>query len=121
MLQALPSAGYRGLSRFGPRNARQTSTGLEEVNTHVDIIDWHGSRGFAGEDVVLAAAVVHLRARRLGQADRDEPTGWLTHHAVHDAPAWSFLSALFERTRLPWVHWVRPDFSGRPISYTVKE
>ena len=121
LLQALPGAGYRGLSRFGPRNARQTPAGLEEVNTHVDIIDWHGSRGFAGEEVVLAAAVVHLRARRLGQADPDEPTGWLTHHAVHDAPAWNFLSALFERTRLPWVHWVRPDFSGRPISYTAKK
>lgn len=121
LLPALPGAGYRGLSRFGPRDASRSPAGLCEVNTHVDIIDWHGSRGFAGEEAVLAAAVAHLRARRTGLADPDEPTGWLTHHAVHDAPAWNFLSALFERTRLPWVHWVRPDFSGRPISYTANE
>lgn len=111
LVPALPGAGYVGLSRFGPRDAKKSGAGLREINTHVDIIDWRGSRGFAGEDVVLASAVQHLRARRLGLVDPDEPTGWLTHHAVHDAPAWEFLGRLFERTRLPGVHWVRPDFS----------
>lgn len=112
LLAALPDAGYRGLSRFGPRDTSPSPPGLSEVNTHVDIIDWRGSRGFASEEVVLAAAVAHLRARRTGLADPGEPTGWLTHHAVHDAPAWDFLSRLIERTRLPWVRWVRPDFFG---------
>lgn len=112
LLPALPGAGYRGLSRFGPRNPTQSRVGLCEINTHVDIIDWRGNRGFAGEDVVLSSAVQHLHARRTGLVDAGEPTGWLTHHAVHDAPAWDFLSRLFERTRLPGVRWVQPDFSG---------
>ena len=121
LLAALPAAGYSGLSRFGPRDTSQPLVGLCEVNTHVDIIDWRGSRGFAGEEMVLAAALAHLRARRTGLADLLEPTGWLTHHAVHDAPSWDFLRRLFERTRLPWVRWVRPDFSGKPIFYTANE
>lgn len=112
LLAALPGAGYRGLSRFGPRDTTRTPAGLCEINTHVDIIDWRHSRGFAGEDVVLAGAVAHLRARRAGLADAAEPTGWLTHHAVHDAPAWDFLIRLFERTRDAGVRWVRPDFSA---------
>ncbi len=112
LLAALPGAGYRGLSRFGPRDTTRTPAGLCEINTHVDIIDWHKGRGFAGEEAVLSQAVAHLRARRSGLADPAEPTGWLTHHAVHDAPAWDFLLRLFEHTRASGVRWVRPDFSA---------
>lgn len=69
------------------------------VNTHVDVIDWRGSRGFVGEDFALNLATRHLQARRNGSADAHECTGWLTHHAVHDEAAWSFLAMLLERTR----------------------
>jgi len=111
LLRALAGAGYRALSRFGPRGAVSDGSGLRHLNTHVDIIDWRGNRGFAGEELVLAQAVAHLQARRLGLADALEPTGFLTHHAVHDAAAWSFLQALFERTAdLASVRWVRPEF-----------
>lgn len=91
----LAQAGYRGLSRFGPRSRDKAWPGLVQVNTHVDIIDWKGSRGFAGEDQVLLAALQHLRARREGLVDSEEATGWLTHHLVHDAACWNFLERLF--------------------------
>jgi len=94
----LAGAGYRGLSRFGPRNAA-AATGPVQVNTHVDIIDWRGSRGFVGEEAALCAATAHLQARREGRADPDEATGWLTHHLAHDDACWRFLAQLFEQTR----------------------
>ena len=104
----LPKAGLRGLSSYGPRDSAQPAPGIYQANTHVDIIDWRGTRGFVGEAVALRAAVTHLAARRDGSADRAEPTGWLTHHAVHDAAAWQFLEALFERTHKHGVRWIDP-------------
>ena len=70
-----------------------------QANTHVDIIDWHGSRGFVGEEPALRAATAHLQARREGRADPGEPTGFLSHHQVHDEASWRFLARLFERTQ----------------------
>jgi hypothetical protein len=103
----LATVGYRGLSRFGARRSRTEVAGLGSVNTHVGIIDWHGTPGFAGEDFVLAQATRHLHMRRTGLADSSEPTGWLTHHAVHDEPAWAFMDRLFELTRArPGIRWL---------------
>jgi hypothetical protein len=95
----LAAAGFRGLSRYGRRTAARAAPGLTQVNTHVDLIDWHGTRGFAGDEAVLAAAVQHLVAKREGTADAAEATGWLSHHAVHDEAAWRFLERLFETVR----------------------
>jgi len=104
----LPAAGYLGLSTFGARKAAWPVAGLAQVNTHVDLIAWKGGRGFVGEAEALAVAVRHLAARRGGSADAGEPTGWLTHHAVHDEAAWRFLERLFEVTiRAGGVRWRR--------------
>lgn len=106
LLPGLAGAGLRGLSQYGPRTSPCPAAGLCQVNTHVDIIDWRGGRGFAGEETVLRMAVSHLTARRSGRADGAEPTGWLTHHACHDRAAWNFLERLFEFTRSgPAVRW----------------
>ena len=94
----LPEAGLRGFSAYGPRAASATGD-VAEVNTHVDIIDWHGTRGFVGEDAALAAFLKQL-AR-----ETEEPIGVLTHHAMHDRAAWAFLERLFERTRRAGGHW----------------
>src|SRR6185369_15419175 len=102
----LASAGYRGLSQFGERRTAEAAPGLRQVNTHVDLIGWHTGRAFTGEEPALAAATRHLAAKRVGTADRDEATGWLTHHLVHDEALWAFLERLFESTRgLPGVSW----------------
>jgi hypothetical protein len=99
MLQAL---GYHGVSAYGPRPAEPQSP--RQVNTHVDIIDWRGSRGFIGLEHVLGPFVRHLGQRRLGQAV--EPTGLLTHHLDHDADCWDFLGELFARTRRAGARWL---------------
>lgn len=104
----LAAAGYRGLSTYGVRKAAEPVPGLRQVNTHVDVIDWKRGRCFGGEDYVLGQAIRHLASRRAGQVDASEPTGWLTHHAVHDEAAWNFLARLFEATcgnaGVKWLH-----------------
>ena len=112
----LPAAGLHGLSAYGPRAAAEAAPGIRQANTHIDIIDWRGTRGFAGEDAALHAAVTHLAARRSGAADAAEPTGWLTHHALHDAAAHAFLERLFDRTRSLGARWLHPGalFPSRP-------
>ena len=116
LVPVLGSSGLRGFSAYGPRAAARPARQIVEVNTHVDIIDWRGSRSFSGEDAVLARAARHLAARRSGAADADEPTGWLTHHERHDGSAWRFLERLFERTRRLGVRWADPEtlFTSKP-------
>lgn len=106
LLPALASIGLRGFSGYGPRQGREPAQRMVEANTHVDIIDWRGTRGFCGEEAALAAAVRHLAARRSGSAESSEPTGWLTHHELHDDAAWNFLAYLFDRTRRLGARWV---------------
>lgn len=106
----LAAAGYRGRSQFGARAAAEAVPGLQQVNTHVDIIAWHAGRAFAGEEFALAAATGHLSAKRVAAVDAEEATGWLTHHLLHDEAAWNFLERLFESTRdRPGVAWRRSE------------
>lgn len=86
----LPGLGFHGLTTFNARAATEEPGGLTIVNTHVDIIDWAGTRGYAGDDAVLTAAVDHLVAKRTGGADPMEATGILTHHLAHDEACWAF-------------------------------
>lgn len=99
LVPRLPAAGFQGLSTCKARASAEPAPGLRQVNCHADPIDWRGSRGFAGVEAVLGAVVEHLGARRAGLADAQEPTGILTHHLVHDEPAWTFLATLAERVR----------------------
>ena len=96
---ALAGWGYEGLSVFGPRARTIAAPGAICANTHVDIIDWKCTRGFRGDNAVLEQALAHLRARRLSATDRDEPTGLITHHLVHDEACWRFITAFIIRTR----------------------
>lgn len=106
LLPRLPEAGLHGLSTYGARRSGHPAPGVLQINTHVDIIAWKDTRGFVGEDGALGLALRHLAARRAGEADQSEPTGLLTHHAVHDEGAWGFLERLFEVTRRePGVRW----------------
>lgn len=101
LVPMLPEIGFTGLSRFGPRKRAQAVAGLAQSNTHVDIIDWRGNRGFVGEEAALRAIVEHLAARRGGQAEATEPTGILTHHRDHDDACWGFLGRLLSRLAGP--------------------
>ena len=106
LVERLPEAGIRGLSRYGARG--RSGAAVREVNTHVDIVAWRGDRGFVGEDAALALLLQHLAARRRGSVDASEATGLLTHHAQHDSGAWHFLERLFDETRRHGAAWADP-------------
>jgi hypothetical protein len=106
----LPELAYRGLTTYLARKAGAAgqgwATGFTQVNTHVDVIDWHGTRGFVGLAAALALLVGHLAAKRLSKADSHEPTGLLTHHLVHDTETWEFLGALLDWcAKRPNIEW----------------
>ncbi len=81
-------AGFRALSTHA---WRPTGTRLPELNTHVDIFDWHGGRKGRPLDWTIAET-----RRRLGEARARGglPVGILSHHLVHDDDAWATLDGL---------------------------
>ena len=94
LIPRLPEAELCALSTFGT----ERRSAIAMVNTHVDIIDWHGTRG--GRD---PAILVHEIIARL---DHGDVVGVLTHHLVHDRAAWDFLAELFALTsRHPACRW----------------
>jgi hypothetical protein len=103
LLPCLPALGFEVLSVYG--RAKRDGP-LPQLNTHLDIMDWHGTGG-GRETLDLATELArHLAARRSGD---DEPIGILTHHLVHDENAWSFLAGLFALTAThPAVRWISP-------------
>jgi len=94
VIQRLPESGLTGLSTFGIGALNGLARGVPCANSHVDIIDWRGTRGFVGEAVVLSQLLTHIDARIAGTARALEATGLLTHHLVHDEASWQFLEAL---------------------------
>ncbi len=96
LVPTLPEIGFRGLSTFGPRARPEPVRGLRQVNTHVDIVDWKGGRGFVGEEPALAALVQALAAARTGNGG---PVGILSHHLAMDEAAWNFLRFLSVRAK----------------------
>lgn len=100
LIARLPRAGIHGLSRYGARAT--ADKGVREIDTHVDIIAWRGSRAFVGEEAALGLLLAQLSARR----GADEPIGVLTHHARHDRAAWRFLERLFDATRAAGAQWL---------------
>jgi hypothetical protein len=88
---ALPRIGIEGLSGYGKEEA---ISGVRQINTHVDIVAWKDGKRFIGDEEAARLAMTYVL--------NDQPLGWLTHHAVHDAAAWNFLERLFA---LPGPRW----------------
>lgn len=100
VVAGLPALGFGALSVFGPPKPAP----LAVLNTHVDLIDWHGTRGGWPADALWAGL-----ARELDRPG-DGPIGILGHHLVHDAKAWSFLESLFDLTQQhPGCRWTSLD------------
>jgi hypothetical protein len=105
LVPTLPEIGFSGLSTFGPRRRARPVSGLLQINTHVDLIDWKSGRGFVGEAAALGALVAALAQARTVAA---EPVGLLSHHLAMDGGAWDFLRSLWEKaSTLPGIR-VRP-------------
>lgn len=94
LLPELPALGFRGLSVFDARPAREPVPGLLCVNGHCDPLRWKPSAHFAGEEKKLRQLIRHLQQRRLGEVDAGEPTGFVTHHRDLDEPSWQFSERL---------------------------
>ena len=89
LVARLTGCGFIGMSTFGRRAGPEAAPGLAQVNTHLDPIDWRGTRLFVGEMAALARLVAVL--------DADEPIGILSHHLAMDDAGWAFLD------RLLWI------------------
>lgn len=76
---------------------------LKHVGAQVDILRWKGKPHFKGRRRVFDALRKQLEARRAMGA-YEEPIGILTHHLVHDEPAWRFLDwfVAYSRNRFQW-------------------
>lgn len=97
VINELHDIGFRGLSTFGD----QASTAIPMVNTHVDVIDWKGSRGGRTTRDLVDELVVSINSNVT-------PIGLLTHHLVHDTQVWVFLEQLFAATSMhAGASWVR--------------
>ncbi|MHA1564811.1 MAG: polysaccharide deacetylase family protein [Alphaproteobacteria bacterium] len=91
--KGLPAVGIHALSTFGPRRAAAPAPGVIQINAHCDPVKWKGGAHFTGTARAIDDLVGHLRDRRMGSADADEPTGLLTHHLELDADCWAFVEA----------------------------
>lgn len=99
IVEALPDLDFRLLSVFG----REKPAALPLLNTHLDIMDWHGTHGGRPAESLYAELLGHLRSEPALAA-----IGVLTHHLVHDAAAWDFLDDLLTLTaRHPACRWQR--------------
>ena len=105
LLDRLPGIGIRGISAYGPQKSREPAPGLRQVNTHVDVVAWRRGRRFVGEAEALTLALKNL--------SNEQPLGWLTHHAVHDAATWDFLERLFTLKDVRWLS------AAEAFSYTA--
>lgn len=90
LLPELAGVGIRALSVFGPEKPGAVAS----INTHADIMDWHGTRGCRPTADIVADVV-----RRMDEMPRTGGTmGLLTHHLVHDEAAWQFIEGMFAAT-----------------------
>jgi len=97
VVEGLAGIGFEAVSTFGLARPAPLSV----VNTHVDLMDWHGTRGGHPTEMLLQTI--------LGAIAQPQPgaIGILSHHLVHDAQAWSFLEEIFDLTRgHPGCRWV---------------
>jgi hypothetical protein len=88
----LPRIGILGFSGYGEEIPLP---GVRQVNTHVDLVAWREGKRFIGEEEAARLAMTYVA--------NDKPVGWLTHHAVHDEPAWRFLERLFALRGPRWA------------------
>lgn len=95
----LQGLGFRALSVFGA----EKKSPIPLVNTHADIMDWHGTRGGRADEAVISDILKRLSEMRASGGTM----GLLTHHLVHDEAAWSFIDRLLAFTvGHPGCEWV---------------
>lgn len=108
LLPRLHDCGFETLSVFG---AARPDAPIPMINTHVDLIDWHGTRVGRDPAILIAEIVRELRHRREGA---DEPLGILSHHLVNDGTAFGFIEDMVRiTTEHPASQWLTPQSLSR--------
>jgi hypothetical protein len=95
-LSLVAKAGVAYISRKGPRSNVLAGPGLMQVNAHVSPIRWTKPPSFGSDAEYLAIIEDHLRGRRTGRYDINEPTGLLTHHVAQNDRSYEFIDHLVE-------------------------
>ena len=112
----LVELGYFGVSAAGVRPALEPVPGLRMFNIHCDLLKWKKTEAaFRGEEKIREQLLGHVRARREGIVDEQEPTGVLTHHLMLDDAAWQFLERMVNVVNAHCAaRWVTPAELFRP-------
>ncbi|MCP5085126.1 MAG: polysaccharide deacetylase [Alphaproteobacteria bacterium] len=106
VVQRLPQLGYSGLSTFADAFTEEPVEGLSVENSHLDLIDWRGTRGGRDHQELIDELIKLIEAR----TPTGLPIGILSHHLVHDDAAWSFLDKLADvLDSYPRTRWLRPS------------
>ncbi|MBF9195310.1 glycosyltransferase [Microvirga terrestris] len=105
----LPRLGFAGLSTFTDRKAASPASGLLQINTHLDPIDWHGKRSAVEPQQFIAGVTAAIMRRMASKADRNEPIGLLTHHLAHDEVIWTLSERLIAHLAERNITFLRPD------------
>jgi len=110
LLPYLPVMGYRGLSASFRHQRPVPPAGLRVADAHCDLLSWKRKPAtFAGAEKCVERIVAHLRDKRAGAVDPDEPTGVLTHHLAMDDDAWAFMDELLALIKAhPAADWISP-------------
>jgi|TARA_B100001540_G_C15776201_1_gene628779 hypothetical protein len=95
LIPLVSELGFCAVSAFG---REKPGIELQQINTHIDLIDWRGTRGFVGEDVALIALSNQLSERRHNKNCSKKAIGLMTHHLNHDKETWRFIERLLEVT-----------------------
>ncbi len=96
VVSSLAEIGFTGISTMKVCRNAFPASGLRQVNTHLDPVNWRHQGGFIGVYPAIAILIQHLQAKRLGYRDSAEPTGILTHHLVLNDAVWCFLKDLLQ-------------------------
>jgi hypothetical protein len=93
----LGEAGFIAISQIAPRKTAVIG-GIAAIDVHLDVVDWHGGRGFVGDAQALGRLVGALRVERYDAQHQNklDAVGLLTHHLVMDGATEAFLARLGE-------------------------
>jgi len=100
LIPELGRLGFDALSVFGPPKPGP----IRLINSNVDVMDWHGTRGCRDHAALVREIVAQLQRAFAG----GDPVGLLTHHLIHDDAVWSFMHRVFEITSRQGVRWRSP-------------
>ncbi len=103
------AAGRSGIGLPGLSVHASLDRSGHRLDTHVDPVDWHGTRSLAGTDFLADKITAAFDARAETEA-RDVPIGLLTHHLIHDDALWQGLDRAIGRiARHPAALWPEAD------------